>query len=230
MYKHKSSLPPADAKKAKIVCYNEYHKAGVTIIQQIKNEISESTNKQERIQLLTLAPEFWSCRDFMREFACTKREASKAKNLGAKSGIFSIPANKNGKQLSAETVISVKTFYEKGDVSRIMPGLKDYISVKQSNGKREHVQKILLLGNLNKLYSLYKKENEHVNIRFTKLTQLRPPHCVLDGSSGTHSVCMCVHHENVNLMLSAIYLENLTKDTRLTLKNYHDTFKQLCVV
>ena len=72
----------------------------------------------------------------------------------------------------------------------------------------------MLLGNLNELYNLYKKENEYVNIGFTKFTELRPPNCVLAGSSGTHNVCVCVHHENVKLMLSAMDIENLTKDTR----------------
>ena len=78
----------------------------------------------------------------------------------ANSVIFSIPAKKLVKLLPADTVNSVKSFYERDDVSRIMPGLKDYLSIKQSNGKREHIQKRLLLSNLNELYNLYKKEND----------------------------------------------------------------------
>ena len=108
------------------MCDDEYHKAGVAVLQQIKKTFSESTNKQERIQLLTLASEFWSRKNLMREFNCSKREAREAKDLVANSRIFSIPAKKRGKLLPADTVISVKSFYERDDLSRIMPGLKDY--------------------------------------------------------------------------------------------------------
>ena len=38
---------------------------------------------------------------------------------------------------------------------------------------------------------------------------------------------MRVHHENVKLMLSAMDIENLTKDTQLPLKNYHDCIQAI---
>ena len=75
----------------------------------------------------------------MREFNCSEREAREAKDLVANNGIFSIPAKKRGKLVPADTVNSVKSFYERDDVSRIMLGLKDYLSIKQGNGKREHI-------------------------------------------------------------------------------------------
>ena len=68
------------------------------------------------------------------------------------SEVFAIPAKKREKLLPADTVNSVNTFYQRVDISRIMPDLKDYVSIKQSNGEREHVQKRLLPGNLNELY------------------------------------------------------------------------------
>ena len=77
----------------------------------------------------------------MRDFDCSEREAREAKDLVANSGVFSIPTKKRGKLLPAHTVNSVKTFYERDEISRIMPGLKDYVSIKHSNGEREHFQK-----------------------------------------------------------------------------------------
>ena len=163
----------------------------------------------------------------MREFNCSEREAREAKDLVANSGIFSIPAKKRGKLLPADTVNSVKSFYERDDVSRIMPGLKDYLSIKQRNSKREHIQKRLPFHNLNELYILYKNENEYVNFGFTKFTEMRPQYCVLAESSGTHNVCVYEHHENVKLMLSGMDIENLSKDTQLSLKNYHDCIQAI---
>ena len=222
IYKITRESPSFVPKKARIDCGNEYHRAGVAVLEQIKRKFSELTSKEDRIQLLTLAPDFWSRRDVMKEFGCTEREARAAKQLVDESGVFSKREKKIGKILPAETANLVKNFYEKDDVSRIMPGIKDFISIKQEDSKREHVQKRLLLADMQELYCFFKKEHEHVKIGFTKFTQLRPPHCVLAGSSGTHNVCVCIYHENIKLMLNAIDLECLTKDTNLVLKNYHD--------
>ena len=104
----------------------------------------------------------------------------------------------------------------------MMPGLKDVLSIKQENDKRKHVQKRLLLANLQEIYHLFKKEYENVKIGFSKFAELRPPYCVLAGSSGTHNVCVCVHHENVKLMLASVDLNKLTENTFLVLNNYHD--------
>ena len=99
------------------MCDDKYHKAGVAVLEQIKKQISESINKQERIQILTLAPEFWPRKDLMREFDCSS------------------------KLLPADIVNSENTFYGRDDINRLMPDLKDYVSIKQSNGERKHVQK-----------------------------------------------------------------------------------------
>ena len=38
LYKHKLDLPSCDAKKAKIECTDEYHKAGVAVLNQLKKK------------------------------------------------------------------------------------------------------------------------------------------------------------------------------------------------
>ena len=216
-----------EAKRARVECDDDYHRAGISVLEQIKKKFSETTCKDDRIQLLTLAPDFWSRRDLMREFGCTEWEARVAKQLVDTEGVFSRPDKKIGKVLPTETIELVQNFYEKDDVSRIMPGMKDFVSVKQKDGKREHIQKRLILGDLSEIYRLFKEKYEHVKIGFTKFTQLRPPHCVLAGTSGTHNVCVCVHHENVKLMLNAIDLESLTKNSSMILKNYHDCIQTI---
>lgn len=203
-------------------CTDEYHRAGVTVLEQMKEKFRETQNKQERILLLTLTPKYWSRDQLQREFSCSEWEARKAQKLMAENGILTSPIAKKGKVIPDETVSLVKSFYERDDNSRLMPGMKDFLSVKNDNNERVHVQKRLLLGNLLELYALFKKEYENVTIGYTKFTQLKPPHCILAGSSGTHNVCVCVHHENVKLMLSGVELEHLTKNTRFPLKNYHD--------
>lgn len=94
--------------------------------------------------------------------------------------------------------------------------MKD-VSVKMEDGKRQYNQKRLTLCNLSELYQKFKMQYPDIKIGFYKFAQVRPPHCVIAEASGSHTVCVCVHHENVNLMLDGIDLENLTEGTDLPL-------------
>ena len=60
-----------------------------------------------------------------------------------------------------------------------------------------------------------------------KIVDLRPRHCFLAGSSGTHNVCVCVCHEDVNLMLEAIEIKHLTEESGKKLSDYHDCLKEI---
>ena len=42
---------------------------------------------------------------------------------------------------------------------------------------------------------------------------MRLKHCILPGPSGTHTVCVCVHHQNAKLMVEALGVTGLS---------YHD--------
>jgi hypothetical protein len=88
--------------------------------------------------------------------------------------------------------------------------MKNVISVKQSNGKRLRIQKRLLFVNINELHSDYKKKlKDAVDVKTFGLSVFmgqRPKHGITVGASGTHSVCVCIYHQNVKLMLSGIGL------------------------
>ena len=43
-----------------------------------------------------------------------------------------------------------------------------------------------------------------MQIGFSKFCSLRPKLCVIHGSSGTHSVCLCTHHQNTKLTLAPL--------------------------
>ena len=92
---------------------------------------------------------------------------------------------------------------------------------------RKHVQKRLILCRLSELYVILKEENASVKVSLSKFSQLIPCNCVLAAASGTHTVCVCVHHENVNLMLDAINIEKLTCETNNFIASYHDTVEMM---
>lgn len=57
---------------------------------------------------------------------------------------------------------------------------------------------------------------------FFGIASLRPKYCVLEGTSGTHSVCVCSIHENVKLLIDGANSKSITADSERPLKNYKD--------
>ena len=73
-----------------------------------------------------------------------------------------------------------------------------------TSGEKAIKQKRLVLAILKELYAEFKKFHPDIKIGFSSFAALRPPWCVLAGSSGTHSVCVCVYHQNPKLMLMTL--------------------------
>ena len=75
----------------------------------------------------------------------------------------------------------------------------------------------LNLCNLKELYANFKEQHSDIKIEFSTFCLLRPKWCVNVGASGTHSVCVCTIHQNVNLMLSSVKLD----------KEYHNLVEMI---
>ena len=133
---------------------------------------------------------------------------------------MSTPNPNHGHGLSNETITMVQNYYESDDISRVMPGKKDCISVKVDD-RRILVQKRLLLGNLKEVYQQFKDQFPAEKIGFSRFAELRPKHCVLAGASGTHAVCVCTIHQNTKLMMVAGKLAELTAGRELHLQHYY---------
>ena len=95
----------------------------------------------------------------------------------------------------------VEEYYVRDDVSSVMPGIKDVISVRNIDGTKQRLQKRLMLLNLKELYLSFKMDHPDCDIGFTKFSTLRPPNCILVDSTGAHSICVCSYHQNVKLLL-----------------------------
>lgn len=73
-------------------------------------------------------------------------------------------------------------------MSFTLPGMKDYISVRDENGQIVYRQKKCILCNLKELYEHFKAANPDKRIGFSLFASLRPKHRILAGASGTHTV------------------------------------------
>lgn len=190
------------------------------VINQLKEKFNTTTDKSVRMQILTTLPKSWTLKTIETEFGVSNFTARKAKKLLHEKGVMSSPDPKPGRTLDPATVALVKDFYQNDEVSRQMPGKKDFVSVKKY-GKRVHVQKYLILSTLREAYVLFKERYPDQKIGFTKFCELRPKHCVLPGSSGTHTVCVCTIHQNAKLMMAQCKIPELTNG-ELPIKTYKD--------
>lgn len=179
------------------------------IVSQLKEKFLRAS-RSEKMQILTVLPKSWSIKRIQEEFSTTNFMARQAKELVKAKGVLTMPDLKRGHALAEQTVHLVHSFYQSDEVSRVMPGKKDYVSVRENEG-RVHVQKRLVLCNLRELYTLFKDQNPSDHIGFSKFASLRPKHCVLAGASGTHTVCVCTYHQNVKLMIHAADLDKSHK-------------------
>ena len=136
---------PLKVNDTKMQCDDEYYKAGVEVLDQIIEKFIVPKSRQEKFQLLSLAPKSWGRRKLRKVFGRSERQAIKVKKLVSEHGILILPNSKKGRALTLKTKTLVKTFYERDDISRMMPGMKDFVSVKNYNGTRSRVQKRLLL-------------------------------------------------------------------------------------
>ena len=155
---------PLKVNDRKVQCDDEYHKAGVEILEQIIEKCNVSKSRQEKFQLLSLAPKSWGRRKLRKVFGTPERQAIKVKQLFSEHWIIILPNPKKGRALPLQIETLVKTFYERDDISQMMPGIKDFLSVKNDDRTRSHVQKRLVLYNINELYPQFTAEHEGLKI------------------------------------------------------------------
>ena len=90
--------------------------------------------------MLTVLPKSWSVKKAQQEFGVAEYLAWQSKKLVEERGILSLPGPPCGPSLPPETVVVVCSFYESDTISRVMPGKKDFVSMKKE-GKCQNIQK-----------------------------------------------------------------------------------------
>ena len=100
------------------------------IIKQLKEKFNSTAERSEKVQVLTVLPNSWSMHKVQAEFGASDYMVRKARELVKQKGILSTPNLKPGHSLAAETCESVCRFYESDEISRLMPGKKDFVSVR----------------------------------------------------------------------------------------------------
>lgn len=197
------------------------------MFEKLKKNFSEcDKNDPLKVQILTLVPDDWTLQKIADEFNTTMWLARKARDLLKNEGVFGKVKPNQGKNLSPEIEKKIKDFYNSDEISRMMPSIKDTVTMKV-DGVKTKVQKRILLLSLKELYKSFKQENTTITLGFSTFAKHRPKNCILPGQSGAHSVCVCTIHQNVKTMLDAIDLQKLTTNEPIMLSSYKDCLKQL---
>ena len=92
--------------------------------------------------------------------------------------------------IATETIDKVKTFYERDDISQIMPGKHDVVTVRTDQGKQKFQERHLYMS-LRVTHNTFIKENPKMHTGLTKFGMLHPSH-VKFSSQTPANVCTCV--------------------------------------
>ncbi len=204
----------------------EEKSVGDEIMEQLKEKYQQCTTRHEKFLVLTTVPRSWTIDRIRTKFEISTYMAKEAKKLQKTKGIMSAPAPRTGRKCADDVIQNVLSFYRSDEISRLMPGKKDCISVRQGKQKVQ-MQKRLILCNLKEAYQAFRAKYPSQNIGFSKFADLRPKECVLAGASGTHSVCVCTIHQNVKLMILGSKLDKITSGMESELKNYSDCLAKI---
>ena len=157
----------------------------------------------EKLQILTLSP--FIIEETQEYFGATNYMVKKSRNLREMKGVMAVPEKMSkGRKLTEALQAEVIAFYELDEVSRLCPGRKDAVTIRLPNGDKARKQKRLVLANLKEVYFSFKELHPLSKVGFSTFASLCPQWCVLAGSPGTHSVCVCMHHQNPKLMLQSL--------------------------
>ena len=116
--------------------------------------------------------------------------------------------------IQKDTVDKVNSFYCRDNISRIAPGRRDVVTVRDEAGKKK-LQKRHLVMSVKECYATFKESNPDVKIGVSKFAEIRPPNVLLSSETPSN-VCQCIYHQNFILALSSIhqYIPDIPSYTR----------------
>ncbi|CAF4215535.1 unnamed protein product [Adineta steineri] len=181
------------------VTLNDYQ----TLIDGLK-QLFFISNKEQQIQLLTIAPLDWGRKKIEYFFNSTEHQSKEAIKLRYLYGLLARPTYFSGnKPLSTDIIDQVINFYEDDRISRQSSNKKDKIKV---NGE-DKIFRFMDMS-IGDSYLVFKNEFTTILISHSKFYALRPKWVKINCHS---QGCLCIYHENFQLLLEALNNRNKTK-------------------
>ncbi|KAJ8893252.1 hypothetical protein PR048_005843 [Dryococelus australis] len=176
------------------------------ILEQLKEKFEDCTEGSMKVKFLTILPKYWCISRIQKEFPnATNYIIGTSKKLVRENRLMASPNPNPGRNLDHNNVETFQKFYRDDSVSRMMPGKKGFITL---NWRYQRTQ----------TKDASTKQSDRVS--FSKFASLRSKH-ILAGSSGTHTVCIYLTHQNMKLLIDGCNLTKLMeKHNLLTYHHY----------
>ena len=98
--------------------------------EELRVLFDKQENYRDKILVLTSVPESWTIKKFRGFFHVSRRIAISAKKIRKSKGIGSWTEEKKGRPIDPKIIEAVQSFYLSDQISHIMPGVRDFKSVK----------------------------------------------------------------------------------------------------
>ena len=135
---------------------------------------------------------------------CDQKKKVVVQHLAEQFGLISKSKHqRTSLQLADKVKTEVENFYLRDDILYQLPGKRDVVVVKDSNGSKVTYQKRILLNNLRETFELFKEENNNVNMSRSSFAELRPAFAIPKAALA-HRNCLCLYHENICLLLKSV--------------------------
>lgn len=105
----------------------------------------------------------------------------------------------------------IKNYFLDEQNCYICPGMRQcVVSRDATSAEKTYTQKRMLLYTLHDLYNNFISDYKGTEVlpKFSYFAALKPKECVYAGDPGTHTICVCVEHENVKLKIAAVTKKN----------------------
>lgn len=156
----------------------------------------EKSSYHEQILLLQVAPIEWGWKKICNFFHCTSHQARAAILQRRQFGDFSKPVDRRGnKQCDPNVAQIIQDYYLDDEISRQSSNTKD---TRKPKGAGTVVIRYMTMS-IGETFELFKTKYPNIKVSRSKFYSLHPTWVREDSP---HEVCMCIHHQNVDLILS----------------------------
>ncbi|CAF4717062.1 unnamed protein product, partial [Rotaria sp. Silwood2] len=156
----------------------------------------EHVEQEVSQRLMTMLPPDWGRDRIANWFGGSQHQARQSIELRTTDGVFSKPEDRRGnKSLDGQIELAVHNFYTSDEVSRKTSYKKQFIHPPPS---RKPVPLRFLHSNIGETFQQFKLKYSNMEISRSKFFSLRP---VWVREQTTHESCMCIYHENADLVL-----------------------------
>lgn len=171
------------------------------------NLLINSSDRDDQIRFVTLAPPEWGRKKVEEYFKCSRYLAQKAISLRQSYGKLAVPVDWRGNSpLDPLFVQEIIDSYSDDAISRQSPNKRDVIHIQKNPVAIRHMS--MIVGQAYQLFVQHLQANQSSNsVQKSRFYALRPKWIKVKKP---HDVCTCIYHENFELLLQVeFYIKEL---------------------